>query len=236
MPIRDPNENFNRQILTLNQAVLDPAATVVQTAVPGQLLNRLRDFDSNLKEPRVFGNNILQGRFAAAGVTLGRFVVNSTIGVGGLFDVASVHGLPRQSGDFGQTLFVWGVPDGYYVNSPYFGPSTQRDSVGGAVDTVLDPVGWTVGTVVGWPASVVTTALGASVHLGDWQRAQNSSIDFYSFLRSSYYQTRRAQLREGLGLSPATESPATGNVAPVTGHAPVGAAAAPSSFDIPAPQ
>jgi len=105
--------------------------------------------------------------------------------------------------------FVWGAPDGSFVEQPYFGPATTRDAFGGVVDTAADPLGWTLERAFGWAASAGTSGLDAYVHLGDWKRAEVSSIDFYSFLRSAYYQTRRAQLREGLGLPPATESPAT---------------------------
>jgi phospholipid-binding lipoprotein MlaA len=209
LPIDDPNEQFNRGVLRANQVVLDPAANVVKQ-VPAPILNRLQDLDANLKEPRVLGNNLLQGRFNAAGITIGRIIFNTTFGLGGLFDVATAGGLKQQSGDFGQTLFVWGVPAGTFVERPYFGPSTQRDAVGGAVDTALDPVGFVVGGFVfGWPWSVGTAALSATAHLSQWKEAENASIDFYSFLRSDFYQTRRADLREALGLPPVTESPAT---------------------------
>jgi phospholipid-binding lipoprotein MlaA len=208
LPIDDPNEQSNRRVLAANQVVLDPVANVVKTVTPGPVLNRLRDLDDNLSEPRIFANDLLQGRFGAANVTFGRFVLNSTFGLGGLFDIATPGGLPRQSGDFGQTLFVWGVPAGSYVERPYFGPSTVRDSFGGTVDSVGNPVGLALG-VFGWPASAAAAALDAEVHLGQWKEAENASIDFYSFLRSDYYQTRRAQLREALGLPAVVESPAT---------------------------
>ena len=213
MPINDPNEQFNRKVLQVNQAVIDPVANVVKAVTPGPVLNRLSDLDANLKEPRIFANDILQGRLNAAGITFGRFLFNSTFGLAGLFDVASSGGLKQQTGDFGQTLFVWGVPDGTFVEAPYFGPSTQRDSIGGLVDVAADPVGWTVGGALGWGWTVGAAGLGAVVHLGQWKEAENASIDFYSFLRSSYYQTRRADLREGLGLPPVTESPATASPA-----------------------
>ncbi len=213
MPINDPNESFNRNVLKLNQVVIDPPANVVKAVTPAPVLNRLSDLDANLKEPRVFANDILQGRFNAASITLGRFVFNSTFGLGGLFDVASGGGLKQQTGDFGQTLFVWGVPDGTFVEVPYFGPSTQRDSFGGLVDMGLDPVSWSLGTAFGWGASAGVGGVGAVVHLGQWKEAENASIDFYSFLRSSFYQSRRADLREGLGLPPLTESPATASPA-----------------------
>lgn len=221
LPIDDPNEAFNRKVFGFNQAVLHPPATVVK-ALPAPVFDRLRDLDDNLKEPRIFANDVLQGRMNAAGITFARFLFNSTVGLGGLFDVASREGLPRQSGDFGQTLFVWGAPAGYYVVSPYFGPSTQRDAVGKTIDTVTDPVGWTL-AIFGWKASVASAGLDATVRLGQLKEAEESSIDFYSFLRSDYYQIRRADLREGLGLPPVTESPATSSPAtasPTTATAP----------------
>jgi phospholipid-binding lipoprotein MlaA len=144
----------------------------------------------------------------AAGITFARFLFNSTFGLGGLFDVAAQGGLPKQTGDFGQTMFVWGVPAGSYVVRPYFGPSTQRDAVGATVDLVGDPIGWSL-AIFGWEASIATGGLDATVRLGQLKEAEESSIDFYSFLRSDYYQIRRADMREALGLPAVTESPAT---------------------------
>src|SRR6185437_11790290 len=159
-------------------------------SMPRAIRDRLQDLDANLKEPRVLGNNILQGRFNAAAITIGRIIFNTTFGLGGLFDVASQGGLPHQSGDFGQTLFVWGVPSGSYTVTPHF---------------------------------------------GQWKQAESSSVDFYSFLRSSFYQTRRAQLREALGLPPQIESPATPG--PVVGSpAPLRPAGGSGAYTIPPPQ
>ncbi len=210
LPIDDPNEQTNRRILTVNQALLDPVSNVVKAVTPDPVRNRLRDLDDNIQEPRIFGNDVLQGRFGAASVTLGRFVFNSIFGLGGLVDVATPGGLPKQSGDFGQTLFVWGVTAGPFVERPYFGPATTRDAVGQTVDMVGDPVGWALGLAWGWPAVAGEAGLDASVHLAEWKEAESASIDFYSFLRSDYYQTRRATLREAFGLPPLVVSPATG--------------------------
>lgn len=207
LPISDPNEQTNRQILEANQAVLRPVAEVVKAVAPGPLHDRLRDLNSNLKEPRIFVNNILQLRFDAALHTAGRFAMNSTFGIGGLVDLATREGLPQESGDFGQTLFVWGVAEGPYVVRPYLGPSTLRDAVGSTVDLFGDPLGLLIGTQVG--VAIATASLDATVRLGDLKTAEDASIDFYSFLRSSYYQTRRAQLRESIGLPNDIESPAT---------------------------
>ena len=235
LPIDDPWEQTNRTILRGNQIVLDPVANVVKAA-PSPVTNRIRDLNDNLQEPRIFGNDILQGRFGAAGITLQRFVFNSIFGLGGLFDVATPGGLPKQTGDFGQTMFVWGVSAGPYVVRPYYGPSTLRDSFGGAVDTIGDPLGWVVGYwLIGWPWSVGSAGVSAVAHLGQWKQAENASIDFYTFLRSDFYQTRRADLREALGLPPGVESPATpGQVAgsPATVR-PVGGT---PGFEIPPPQ
>ena len=234
LPIDDPNEQFNRSVLHVNQVLLDPPATAVKS-VPGVIRDRLQDLDANLKEPRVFANDILQGRLNAAGITLGRILFNTTFGIGGLFDVASQGGLPQQTGDFGQTMFVWGVPAGTYTMTPYFGPSTQRDAIGGAVDSIGDPVGWVLGgVIIGWPWSIGTGALSAVAHLAQWKQAESSSVDFYSFLRSSWYQTRRSQLREAQGLPPEVESPATAG--PVVGSpATLGPLGSPA-YAIPPPQ
>ncbi len=208
LPIDDPNEQFNRGVLHVNQVVLD-AATVVKS-VPGVFRDGFQDLDANLKEPRVFANDILQGRINAAGITLSRILFNTTFGLGGLFDVASQGGLPQQTGDFGQTMFVWGVPAGTYVVSPYFGPSTQRNSVGGVVEFGRRSRGLGCGRNFLWMAVVGRDRRpGRRHHLGQWKQAESSSVDFYSFLRSSYYQTRRAQLREAQGLPPEMKSPAT---------------------------
>jgi len=111
-----------------------------------------------------------------------------------------------------------------------------RDSIGGAVDTVGDPLGWVVGYwLIGWPWSVGSGGVSAVAHLGQWKEAENASIDFYSFLRSDFYQTRRADLREGLGLPPGVESPATpGPIAgsPATVRPVIGS----PSYEIPPPQ
>jgi phospholipid-binding lipoprotein MlaA len=214
MPISDPNEAANRDVLATNQRVLGPVSEAVKVAIPGPMHDRLHDLNSNLKEPRIFLNDVLQLRLDAAARTAGRFVVNSTFGIGGLFDVAGREGIAQQSGDFGQTLFVWGVAEGPYVVLPYMGPATTRDAVGSIVDMVGNPLGWLVGTQIAvsttqMAVSAGTTGLDAVDRLGQLKQAEDASIDFYSFIRSGYYQTRRAELREAIGLPSAVESPAT---------------------------
>jgi phospholipid-binding lipoprotein MlaA len=217
LPISDPNEQANRQVLAANQKILGPVSEGVRAAIPGPVHDRLHDLNSNLKEPRILVNNVLQLRFDAAARTATRFVVNSTIGIGGLFDVAGSNGIAQQSGDFGQTLFVWGVSEGPYVVQPYLGPATMRDAVGSVVDMVANPVGWLVGTQIALATTQVavtagTTSLDATDRLGQLKTAEDASIDFYSFIRSGYYQVRRAELREALGLPSVVESPATSDI------------------------
>src|SRR5262245_64168955 len=207
LPVQDPNEQSNRQMLAMNQEMLRPVAATVKTVVPGPVHDRLRDFNSNLKEPRIFVNNLLQGRFDAASKTAARFAMNTTFGLAGLVDLATLEGLPQQSGDFGQTLFVWGVGEGPYMVRPYWGPTTTRDAVGDVVDRFGDPVGLLTGSQIG--IAITTATLDTVVRLGQLKMAEEASIDFYTFMRSSYYQTRRAELREALGQPAVVDSPAT---------------------------
>ncbi|MBV8764594.1 MAG: VacJ family lipoprotein [Hyphomicrobiales bacterium] len=209
LPIDDPYEKNNRVAFAANQAALHPVSVIIKAATPGPVHDRLHDLNANLREPRIFANDVLQLRIDAAVKTVGRFITNSTIGLGGLFDIAGQAGLSQQSGDFGQTLFVWGVPAGSYVVLPYFGPSTGRDAAGLVVDEVADPVGLALGKLFGWGATVGTGVLDAAVRLSEFKEAEDVSIDFYSFARSAYYQTRRSDLREAIGQPNVVESPAT---------------------------
>jgi phospholipid-binding lipoprotein MlaA len=205
LPINDPAEDMNRHVMTANQELLRPASELAK-ALPGPVHDRLHDLNSNLKEPRIFVNNVLQGRFEAAAQTTARFVINSAVGFGGLFDIASLEGLQQVSGDFGQTLFVWGIPEGPYVVRPYLGPSTLRDAVGSTVDMFDNPIGWVLGPQLA--VTVGSAGVDAADRLGQLKMAEDASIDFYSFIRSSYYQMRRAELREALGLPAVVDSPA----------------------------
>src|SRR6266446_3380968 len=108
LPISDPNENANRQVLAANQQILGPLSEGVRAAVPGPVHDSLHDLNSNLKEPRILVNNVLQWRFDAAARTTTRFVLNSTFGLGGLVDLAGRNGIAQQSGDFGRICRGYG--------------------------------------------------------------------------------------------------------------------------------
>jgi phospholipid-binding lipoprotein MlaA len=206
--IDDPYEAANRQFLAMNQAVFAPIASADHAVTPSIIRQGIGNVGANMREPRIFANDLLQLRFGALATTAARFAVNSTFGVGGLFDVATPSGLAQQTGDFGQTLFVWGVGDGPYLVAPFLGPLTGRDAVGSVVDMAADPASWALSAAFGWRATLGFAGLDFVTQVGQLKQAQNSSVEFYSFLRSSYYQTRRAQLREAIGLPADVESPA----------------------------
>jgi len=141
---RDPHEEFNRDMWAVNREIdsvaIRPVTEVYRTIMPQPARRGLSNVFRNLTEPWSFINNVLQGRPGRAVRNLGRFIVNSTIGVGGLADHATDLGIEPAPEDFGQTLAVWGVGDGGYVMNPLLGPSTQRDTLGTIVDFVANPV------------------------------------------------------------------------------------------------
>lgn len=142
----DPWEGFNRNMFGVHQAVdgavLEPVARGYRAATPRVFRSGVLNFLRNLKAPVVFANDVLQGEVNRAGTTAGRFAINTTLGIGGIFDPATTMGLERHDEDFGQTLAVWGVPSGPYIFVPVMGPTTVRDSAGRVVDMAFDPLTW----------------------------------------------------------------------------------------------
>ena len=142
--VSDPFEKMNRSMfernMRFNHAVIYPAAKAYHNGVPEPVRNSIGNFVSNLNEPFVFANDALQLRLEAAATTVGRFAINSTVGVGGLFDVATKQKLPQQSGDFGQTLYVWGMRNSPYLVLPVIGPTNVRDLLGTTVEIGCIPL------------------------------------------------------------------------------------------------
>jgi phospholipid-binding lipoprotein MlaA len=142
----DPYESFNRKVFALNESfdkhLMRPVAVFYTRAVPEPARDGLHNALTNLNLPVTFANDVLQGEAHRAVDTVGRFIVNSTIGIGGLVDVAQKTGIPEHSSDFGETLGVWGVGEGPFLVLPALGPSNPRDAVGYAADIALDPVTW----------------------------------------------------------------------------------------------
>ncbi len=213
--INDPDEAANREVHALNlaidTAVLRPVASAVRSeGPPGPLARVIGNFADNLDEPRRVVNSLLQLRIANAGENALRFVVNTTFGLGGVLDPAGALGLNGKDTDFGETLHVWGVGEGTYVELPVFGPSTSRDAFGMAVDYAINPVR----ILLDPPESYVATAAGAASRIGDRGRYSNTvdsilydSADSYAQARLLYLQNRRFQLGQTGGDDAAFEDP-----------------------------
>jgi phospholipid-binding lipoprotein MlaA len=204
----DPLEPVNRVVFDINsaldKAVIKPVAEAYREVVPQFVRDWVRSAIDNLTEPRIFVNDLLQGRPDAAGITLGRFLVNTTAGIGGLYDPATQRGLPKQSGDFGQTLYTWGFPAGPYLVLLFFGPSNLRDAVGLGVDLFTTPPGVFLpghaGVVTGFVVGTVDGMDLRSRNIESLDEIAASAIDQYARLKSLSQQRREAQLREARGL------------------------------------
>lgn len=146
--IYDPFESANRSVhdfnIALDTLVVGPVADVYGSVVPKDIRTMVENAARNLGEPNAFVNHVLQGDGDAAGTTLLRFVLNSTIGIAGLGDPAADMGLFEQPTDFGETLGAWGVPEGAYLELPVLGASTVRDTVGIVVDLAIDPMNYVI--------------------------------------------------------------------------------------------
>ncbi len=202
----DPFEGSNRFFFDVNQVLDDvllrPVAIGYRAVVPDFARDGVRNFMNNLNAPVIFTNDLLQGEGDRAGETLLRFGINSTIGIGGLFDVAKELGHPYHDEDFGQTLAVWGVNDGPYLYFPLMGPSSARDFTGFVVDRGFDPL-----TYVNWGnddleyVPVARTVLNVidlrSRNIETLDDIERSSVDYYASIRSLYRQSRADSIRNG---------------------------------------
>lgn len=206
----DPLEPMNRKTFAFNQGVdrvlLKPIAKVYIALLPARGRDGIRNFVANLHEPVVLVNNLLQGEFRRAATTAGRFVTNSTLGVGGVMDFAGRHGLARQSGDFGQTLFVWGVHEGPYLVLPVLGPSSPRDGFGMGADLFLNPLFYLTPdfrykTGLSFWQAVVGGIDERARNIDTLDEIQREAVDFYASMRSLYRQNRAAELRHGAAPS-----------------------------------
>lgn len=195
----DPFEPTNRAIFEFNQALdralIKPAAQGYRAAIPEWGRNRIDDFLDNMNAPVIFLNDVLQGEFGRAVETVGRFVMNSTFGVLGIMDVAEHAGIKPHSEDFGQTLAVWGVPEGPYVMLPLLGPTNPRDGIGMGVDSVADPIGWYAPTWADITRTVVSGIGTREEYLDVLDEVERSSLDYYASIRSMYRQNRVKQIK-----------------------------------------
>jgi phospholipid-binding lipoprotein MlaA len=203
----DPLEPANRYIFEVNRfadfLVIKPWADTYRRVVPAYGRERLHNVLGNMGQPLDLGNELLQGRFSDGADTAGRFLINSTVGVGGLFDVATGFGLPDRNGDFGQTLYSWGISDGGpYLVLPLLGPSNPRDAVGLGVDMYGDPVGYAFGSnklVLANDARFLATAVDERAeYIESLDALEKSSIDFYAQMRSMARQHRAKELGQSV--------------------------------------
>ena len=203
----DPIEPVNRFIFGFNeivdQMIIGPVSAVYHAVLPEVVQNVVRDFTRNLKSPLIMANEALQGDGEGFGRAFGRMMMNTTIGLGGLIDVAGMHGLPYESEDFGQTLGVWGVGDGPYLVLPILGPSNLRDTAGMVVDAVADPVAEAAEETDHDKALLWSRVFGgidtrarADETIEDMRR---NSVDLYATERSVYTQHRDSLVRDGNG-------------------------------------
>lgn len=198
----DPLEPVNRAVFGFNlfvdEWVFEPVARAYRFVAPEPVRQSVSNFLSNLRSPVVFANDLLQGERERAGITLGRFMINSTLGVFGLFDAASGFGYHGHYSDLGQTLGVYGVPDGPYLMLPFLGPSNVRDTVGRVGDYFINPLNSCCITTDDRYAIYGTTAVSereANIEL--FNDLRTNSLDLYATLRTIYTQRRAAEVRKG---------------------------------------
>jgi phospholipid-binding lipoprotein MlaA len=200
----DPNEAMNRRVFALNEqfdsAILLPVAQGYVDIVPAPARNGVHNFLDNLDEPVVFANDVLQGEVELACETIGRFGLNSTLGLGGLIDLATAAGIPYHTADFGQTLGVWGVGDAPYLVLPLLGPDNPRDLVGYVADLFINPLNYAgIRDYTYWGLGIGAADLldlrARNINtLADLKR---SSLDLYAARRSLYRQYRKSLIRHG---------------------------------------
>lgn len=197
---RDPLETINRPFWDFNYDILDryflrPVTVGYMAVVPKPARKSLVNVASNLNEPASFLNGALQAKPQSAAISAGRFLVNSTLGIFGLFDVATKIGLVEQDEDFGQTLAVWGAGNGPYLMLPALGPTTVRDTTGKVVDNLYFPL-----ALLNAPLTIARGAIAAldgREKLMSMENMLDESLDPYAFIKESYFQYQQFKVFDG---------------------------------------
>lgn len=203
----DPLEPFNRTMYAVHNGidtvVLEPAARAYRFVIPRPVRGGVRNVLANLRSPVILLNDALQGETRRGATTLARFLMNSTFGVAGLFDVAKEVGLPGHTEDFGQTLAVWGLGEGPFLFIPVLGPSNPRDLTGFGVDIAANPLTWVfaegdnTADTLGWVQLGLTVLDTREGLLDTIQSVKETSLDPYATFRSAYRQRRQQEIRNG---------------------------------------
>ena len=199
--IFDPFERTNRKIhdanLAIDRTVVRPAAATYGKVVPDGPAGAINNFSFNFAEPRNAVNSLLQGRLDNAFEATLRFAINTTVGIGGLFDPATSMGIESKSTDFGETLYVWGVGEGAFIELPFAGPSTVRHTVGRTADWFMNPLTYILPTPEAYigTASSIAWALDTRDEFAvTFDDIFDNSADSYAQTRQSYLQNRRFKL------------------------------------------
>lgn len=206
---RDPWQGFNRAMYGFNdgldRAILKPAAQGYRAVAPDFVETGVRNFFENLDDISVAVNNLLQGKVANSASDIGRVVINSTIGVLGLFDVASSMGFTKHDEDFGQTLGVWGMASGPYVVWPIFGPSSLRDSPSLVVDRILlNPLTYVEIKTLERVGIIAIDAVSVRAELLSLEETVDEiSTDRYTFIREAYLDRREFLVNDGAAVDDA---------------------------------
>jgi phospholipid-binding lipoprotein MlaA len=192
----DPYENINRKVFAFNDKVdnyvAEPIANAYKWATPQFMQTGVSNFFTNLKNINVVLNDLMQAKFQQSAQDTGRFLINTTAGVGGLFDIAKFAGLEQNDEDFEQTLAVWGVPQGSYLVIPFLGPSTARGIPGSVFDTAANPA-----TYVGLPVQLVSMLNSRANAEGALKFIDEAALDPYVFTRESFLQWRQNLATDG---------------------------------------
>jgi len=198
---KDPIEGFNRAMFAFNEGLdtvlIKPVAQGYDTALPTPVKTGVTNFFGNIADLFIGLNNLLQGKAGQAVSDLGRVAINSTIGILGLFDVATEAGLEKHEEDFGQTFGRWGMGDGAYVVIPVFGPRTVRDTAGLVLDVAVDPVG-NVDHVATRNSLLALRMIDTRADLLPADKViEEAALDKYSYVRDGYLQRRRNLVHDG---------------------------------------
>jgi len=220
-PENDPWEGYNRKVFAFNNGldkVVRPIAVGYDKIMPDPFQRGVGNFFRNLDAPVTYVNQVLQGKFKESVSTIGRFLVNSTVGILGFFDVATKWGMPYYNEDLGQTLATWGYDNSRYLMIPFFGPSTFRDGTGRLADSFYHPVGWAIHNKGRWGYFIVR-GIDTRARYLDQDAELNDAYDPYVLMRDVWMQNRTYQIYDGdppmldydlyLEDDPEAEEPAT---------------------------
>lgn len=204
--VNDPLEPINRAIFEFNEvlqdAILRPIAKFYNETVPLTVRQGVSNFLHNLSTPVVLANDLLQGELNRAIETFGRAMINTTFGILGFSDLAGELGIERHTEDFGQTLAVYGIEEGFYLVLPIFGPSNPRDAIGKLlVDPYFDPIGqWFSNTDQDEPRYSLMAGRGIDEYanvVDELEQVKKTSVDYYAAIRSLYRQKRKTEINNG---------------------------------------